>query len=197
MDEYKRHLRRLAVHDDALLGSSWGKTTLCSSASTSGPRRSYASPRRSPSTPRPPRSSTPSRSPSQPAQRATNRRHPRGGDTRNRTPHASSNAPRRSRSRSATTSTPRSSDSTPEELERRERPRRTGRAHPSPHASSTPFRPAKPDPLLSARGSRWRKSCRGYRAPTARRDPLAGVTVAALALPSAMAYAELAGLSPR
>ena len=34
----------------------------------------------------------------------------------------------------------------------------------------------------------------GYRAPTARRDLLAGVTVAALAMPSAMAYAELAGL---
>jgi high affinity sulfate transporter 1 len=35
-----------------------------------------------------------------------------------------------------------------------------------------------------------------YRPPTAQRDVLAGVTVAALALPSAMAYAELAGLSP-
>jgi len=36
----------------------------------------------------------------------------------------------------------------------------------------------------------------GYRPPTAQRDVLAGVTVAALALPAAMAYAELAGLSP-
>jgi sulfate permease, SulP family len=36
----------------------------------------------------------------------------------------------------------------------------------------------------------------GYRGGTLRRDLLAGVTVAALALPSAMAYAELAGLSP-
>jgi MFS superfamily sulfate permease-like transporter len=35
-----------------------------------------------------------------------------------------------------------------------------------------------------------------YRAPTARRDLVAGVTVAALAIPSAMAYAEVAGLSP-
>ncbi len=35
-----------------------------------------------------------------------------------------------------------------------------------------------------------------YRFPGARRDLLAGVTVAALAVPSAMAYAELAGLSP-
>ena len=36
----------------------------------------------------------------------------------------------------------------------------------------------------------------GYGGGTLRRDLLAGVTVAALALPSAMAYAELAGLSP-
>jgi SulP family sulfate permease len=35
-----------------------------------------------------------------------------------------------------------------------------------------------------------------YRSRFARRDVLAGVTVAALALPAAMAYAELAGLSP-
>jgi high affinity sulfate transporter 1 len=36
----------------------------------------------------------------------------------------------------------------------------------------------------------------GYRIPSARRDLIAGVTVAALAVPSAMAYAEVAGLSP-
>jgi high affinity sulfate transporter 1 len=35
-----------------------------------------------------------------------------------------------------------------------------------------------------------------YRVPSARRDLVAGITVAALALPSAMAYGELAGLSP-
>jgi sulfate permease, SulP family len=35
-----------------------------------------------------------------------------------------------------------------------------------------------------------------YRVPSARRDLAAGVTVAALALPAAMAYAEVAGLSP-
>ena len=35
-----------------------------------------------------------------------------------------------------------------------------------------------------------------YRAPSARRDVLAGMTVAALAIPSAMAYGEVAGLSP-
>jgi hypothetical protein len=37
---------------------------------------------------------------------------------------------------------------------------------------------------------------RRYRPPTTRRDVLAGVTVAAPALPSAKAYGELAGLSP-
>jgi sulfate permease, SulP family len=36
----------------------------------------------------------------------------------------------------------------------------------------------------------------GYQGSTFRRDLLAGLTVAALALPAAMAYAELAGLSP-
>src|SRR5689334_25349869 len=35
-----------------------------------------------------------------------------------------------------------------------------------------------------------------YRPPSAARDLLAGVTVAALALPSAMAFGQLAGLSP-
>jgi high affinity sulfate transporter 1 len=36
----------------------------------------------------------------------------------------------------------------------------------------------------------------GYRIPSIRRDLIAGVTVAALAVPSAMAFAEVAGLSP-
>jgi high affinity sulfate transporter 1 len=64
---------------------------------------------------------------------------------------------------------------------------------PEPYASSKPFRAAKPDPLLQ-RAIPVAKELPGYRAPTARRDLLAGVTVAALAIPSAMAYAELAGL---
>ena len=64
---------------------------------------------------------------------------------------------------------------------------------PEPYAGSKPFRPAKPDPLLQ-RAIPVAKELPGYRAPTARRDLLAGVTVAALAIPSAMAYAELAGL---
>jgi sulfate permease, SulP family len=40
------------------------------------------------------------------------------------------------------------------------------------------------------------RDLRRYRLGSVRRDGLAGVTVAALAVPSAMAYAELAGLSP-
>ena len=64
---------------------------------------------------------------------------------------------------------------------------------PESYGSGTPFRPAKTDPLLQ-RAIPVAKELPGYRAPTARRDLLAGVTVAALAIPSAMAYAELAGL---
>jgi SulP family sulfate permease len=62
-----------------------------------------------------------------------------------------------------------------------------------PYASATPFRPAAPDPLLQ-RAIPVAKELPGYGQPTARRDLLAGVTVAALAIPSAIAYAELAGL---
>ena len=60
-------------------------------------------------------------------------------------------------------------------------------------AGATPFRAAEPDPLWQ-RAIPVAKELSGYRASTARRDVLAGVTVAALAIPSAMAYAELAGL---
>ena len=63
----------------------------------------------------------------------------------------------------------------------------------APEPYETPFRAAKTDPLVQ-RAIPVAKELPGYRAPTARRDLLAGVTVAALAIPSAMAYAELAGL---
>src|SRR5512144_2437800 len=58
-----------------------------------------------------------------------------------------------------------------------------------------PFRPAKQEPLLT-RTIPVAGELPTYRAPNARRDLLAGVTVAALAIPAAMAYAEIAGLSP-
>jgi sulfate permease, SulP family len=64
---------------------------------------------------------------------------------------------------------------------------------PEPHAGPAPFRAAEADPLWQ-RAIPVTKELPGYRTPTARRDLLAGVTVAALAIPSAMAYAELAGL---
>jgi SulP family sulfate permease len=60
---------------------------------------------------------------------------------------------------------------------------------------SSPFQPAPTRPVLQ-RVVPLLRQLRGYRPGTARRDLLAGVTVAALAVPSAMAYAELAGLSP-
>ncbi len=59
----------------------------------------------------------------------------------------------------------------------------------------SPFRPAKKDPLLT-RMIPVSGQVRRYRMPSARRDLVAGVTVAALAMPSAMAFAEVAGLPP-
>src|SRR6478736_7960225 len=72
-------------------------------------------------------------------------------------------------------------------------------AEDDPEAGSSPeqspFRPAKRQPFLT-RALPVTAELPRYRPPTAQRDVLAGVTVAALALPAAMAYAELAGLSP-
>ena len=59
----------------------------------------------------------------------------------------------------------------------------------------SPFRPARKPPLL-ARTVPVSSELADYGPHAARRDVLAGVTVAALALPAAMAYGELAGLSP-
>jgi MFS superfamily sulfate permease-like transporter len=59
----------------------------------------------------------------------------------------------------------------------------------------SPFRPARQEPLLT-RAIPVAAELPRYRGPSARRDAVAGVTVAALAIPSAMAYAEVAGLSP-
>ena len=59
----------------------------------------------------------------------------------------------------------------------------------------SPFRRAPKDTLLQ-QAVPVSGELPDYRPKTARRDVLAGVTVAALALPSGMAYAEVAGLSP-
>ena len=59
----------------------------------------------------------------------------------------------------------------------------------------SPFRAAAQDPLLE-RAVPVSAQIPEYRPNTARRDLLAGLTVAALALPAGMAYAEVAGLSP-
>jgi sulfate permease, SulP family len=60
---------------------------------------------------------------------------------------------------------------------------------------TSPFRPPARKPVLH-RVVPASQELPGYRGGALRRDLLAGITVAALALPSAMAYAELAGLSP-
>jgi SulP family sulfate permease len=73
-----------------------------------------------------------------------------------------------------------------------------GSAEPAQQAysdDSSPFQPARQRSLLQ-RTVPVSGQLREYRAGTGRRDLLSGVTVAALAVPSAMAYAELAGLSP-
>jgi sulfate permease, SulP family len=57
------------------------------------------------------------------------------------------------------------------------------------------FRPAQREPLFT-RTIPVSGELPQYRFPSVGRDLLAGVTVAALALPSAMAYGELAGLTP-
>ena len=59
----------------------------------------------------------------------------------------------------------------------------------------SPFKPPTRRPVLH-RLMPVSEHLPGYRGGTLRRDLLAGLTVAALALPAAMAYAELAGLSP-
>ena len=61
--------------------------------------------------------------------------------------------------------------------------------------AGTPFRAARKEALLQ-RAVPVAGELRGYRAGTARGDLIAALTVAALAIPSAMAYAELSGLSP-
>lgn len=58
-----------------------------------------------------------------------------------------------------------------------------------------PFRPDRRPPLLQ-RAVPVVAAVARYRAGGVRRDLLAGVTVAAVALPAGMAYAEVAGLSP-
>jgi SulP family sulfate permease len=64
-----------------------------------------------------------------------------------------------------------------------------------PYADASPFQPKRKLPLLE-RAVPVSQELSAYRGSYGGRDVLAGVTVAALALPSAMAYAELAGLSP-
>ena len=71
-----------------------------------------------------------------------------------------------------------------------------GEAGPRYEDDASPFQqPARP-PLLQ-RLVPITEHVRSYHAGTLRRDLLAGVTVAALALPASLAYPEIAGVSPR
>lgn len=62
-------------------------------------------------------------------------------------------------------------------------------------AEHPPFRPAAEKPLLQ-RAVPVAADLRVYKTSSLRRDVLAGITVAALAIPSSIAYAQLAGLPP-
>ena len=63
------------------------------------------------------------------------------------------------------------------------------------YGDAAAFRPATKEPLL-VRAVPVSQDVPTYRPASAGRDLLAGLTVAALAVPSAMAYGQLAGLSP-
>jgi SulP family sulfate permease len=63
------------------------------------------------------------------------------------------------------------------------------------YSDASPFQPKRKRPLLE-RVLPLSQQLSGYGGRYAQRDVLAGVTVAALALPASMAYAELAALSP-
>jgi high affinity sulfate transporter 1 len=60
---------------------------------------------------------------------------------------------------------------------------------------TSPFKPRR-RPSIAARTFPVSTQLAGYPTRSGRQDAVAGITVAALAIPSAMAYAELAGLSP-
>jgi sulfate permease, SulP family len=66
---------------------------------------------------------------------------------------------------------------------------------PEGYDGAPPFRPARRPPLLH-RTVPVTREVPGYRLATVRRDVVAALTVAALAVPAAMAYSELAGLTP-
>jgi SulP family sulfate permease len=66
---------------------------------------------------------------------------------------------------------------------------------PEGYDGAPPFRPARRPPLLH-RTVPVTREVPSYRLATIRRDVVAALTVAALAVPAAMAYAELAGLTP-
>lgn len=77
-----------------------------------------------------------------------------------------------------------------------ERPTSTGAEEEAlAYGGAAAFRPLAREPVL-ARAIPVTQDVRHYRVASASRDLLAGLTVAALALPSAMAYGQLAGLSP-
>jgi SulP family sulfate permease len=66
---------------------------------------------------------------------------------------------------------------------------------PKDYSGGSPFRRRRRRPLLE-RSIPISRDLPGYRPRSLRTDLVAGLTVAALAIPAGMAYAEVAGLSP-
>jgi Sulfate permease family len=71
----------------------------------------------------------------------------------------------------------------------------SGRESASAYGGRPAFRPAGRDPLLT-RALPLASDLPRYRPASLGRDLVAGITVATLGIPSAMAYGQLAGLSP-
>jgi high affinity sulfate transporter 1 len=71
----------------------------------------------------------------------------------------------------------------------------SGKSAEEAYAGRSPFRRKAPEPLLQ-RTVPITGDIPTYRPRRGRRDVVAGLTVAALAIPSAMAYGEIAGISP-
>lgn len=88
------------------------------------------------------------------------------------------------------------SDSVGDDPDPSGRPATPGEFAPTPYDDSQPAFAPKPRPPLVQRVAPVTAHLEGYVGRYLRPDLLAGVTVAALAIPSGMAYAEVAGLSP-
>ena len=209
MDDYKEHLRRLAVHDEALRRACCSARRTRTIASALDEKTDGARPLRRDGRRRCGAFLVPARRRARPRGRGDerrDRRHPRGGDAGDRRrasrpvrPEGRARARLRRRGRARVYGTrARALRGLVVAVRPVARARPGEKQGPPPVAyrrGRSPFRRAPKDTLLE-QAVPVSAQISGYKGSAARRDVLAGVTVAALALPSGMAYAEVAGLSP-